>query len=683
MEKKFIFLLLSIVAISLSAHRASSQTCNTNTYLNSGDASSIEYDNMVSGFHSSIIRESDGVVRLWGQGIDANGTSHVLTPKVLNSTNFSGLTGSILKFTMGSTGSTSSSGQQFAVLTTDGLFVWGGPGNLISTSIKSTSTFAKVTINSKADGLPAGVSPGDVKMMFGTYHTLAIVTNSGAAYVLSQSNNMRGRAAGQNWWEDFSKEWYQVKTGTGTNDFLTGVVALRGCPDALVALTTNGVYTWGDATRINSGGSSGRNTATLVGLPTGVSAANVKMIGMTRSGDGTSYYLLTSSGALYAMGENGMRQLGTGNTSNSNSWVRPQKTSGGGGTGNFDDVVWISPNEHDDGGQGSINVLTTGGKLWAWGGNERNMLGIPGEGNSNPVYMPGGLNASSDNIYAVETGGHTTMIVKQCSGFFGYVGHRINGSMANGLSDNGYINTYSFSTSGIDLCGASSGGAVIQDPGQVYNGQTYDLNPSPAPGTLSVVSGSAYITGNRYLHVTGKNSVIKVKYVSTAPPCGGTVELTLATSLMVSFGSVDASYNGNALSVNWTTLHEENNDHFEVEISSDGTNFTKLGEVASKANSGNAATSLDYNFRKEVSAGMLGIGFALLALGGMGLGFVRRRKMIFGMIILAGMATMYAGCNKNDALPTEKKDTKVYVRVVQVDKDGTKTFSKVVKAVNL
>ncbi len=295
--------------------------------------------------------------------------------------------------------------------------------------------------------------------------------------------------------------------------------------------------------------------------------------------------------------------------------------------------------------------------------------------------MPGGLN-TTDNIYAVETGGHTSMLVKQCSGFFGYVGHRINGSMANGSSDGAYVNSYSFSTSGIDLCGASSGGAVIQDPGQVYNGQTYDLNPSPAPGTLTVVSGDAYITGNRYLHVTGKGSVIKVKYVTSAGPCGGEVELTLATSLAVSFGTVDASYNGNALSVTWTTLHEENNDHFEVEASADGTNFTKLGEVASKANSGNAAAPLDYNFRKEVASGMLGIGFALLALGGMGLGFVRRRKLIFGMIVLAGMATMYAGCNKNDALPTEKKDTKVFVRVAQVDKDGARTFSKVVKAVN-
>lgn len=677
MEKKFIFLLVAIVAISLSAHRASSQ-CNPNTYLNSGDASSIEYDNMVSGFHSTIIRESDGVVRLWGQGIDANGTSHVLTPKVLNSSNFTGLTGSILKFTMGSTGSSSSNGQQFAVLTDDGLFVWGGPGNLISTGIKNSNTFAKVTINSQTDGLPSGVDPQDVKMMFGTYQTLAIVTNDGAAYVLSQSNNMRGRATNSG---GSSSVWYRVKTGSGGNDFLTGVVALRGCPDALVALTNNGVYTWGNETRINSGGSTDRNAATQVGLPTGVSAANVKMIGMTMSDDGTSYYLLTNTGALYAMGENGMRQLGTGNTSDNNSWVRPQKTGGVGGTGDFEDVSWISPNEHDDGGQGSINVLTNGGKLWAWGGNERNMLGIPGEGNSNPVYMPGGLN-TTDNIYAVETGGHTSMLVKQCSGFFGYVGHRINGSMANGSSDGAYVNSYSFSTSGIDLCGASSGGAVIQDPGQVYNGQTYDLNPSPAPGTLTVVSGDAYITGNRYLHVTGKGSVIKVKYVTSAGPCGGEVELTLATSLAVSFGTVDASYNGNALSVTWTTLHEENNDHFEVEASADGTNFTKLGEVASKANSGNAAAPLDYNFRKEVSAGMLGIGFALLALGGMGLGFVRRRKLIFGMIVLAGMATMYAGCNKNDALPTEKKDTKVFVRVAQVDKDGARTFSKVVKAVN-
>jgi hypothetical protein len=45
--------------------------------------------------------------------------------------------------------------------------------------------FGKITINGKADGLPAGVNPSDVKMMFGSYRTLAIVTCNGDAWVLS------------------------------------------------------------------------------------------------------------------------------------------------------------------------------------------------------------------------------------------------------------------------------------------------------------------------------------------------------------------------------------------------------------------------------------------------------------------------------------------------------------------
>jgi hypothetical protein len=74
-------------------------------------------------------------------------------------------TGTPLKVAAGS----STTSHQFALLTTDGLYIWGTTNILISSSIKNTTAFAKISVNGKSDGLPTGVNPSDVKMMFGSY----------------------------------------------------------------------------------------------------------------------------------------------------------------------------------------------------------------------------------------------------------------------------------------------------------------------------------------------------------------------------------------------------------------------------------------------------------------------------------------------------------------------------------
>ena len=45
-------------------------------------------------------------------------------------------------------------------------------------------------------------------------------------------------------------------------------------------------------------------------------------------------------------------------------------------------------------------------------------------------------------------------------------------------------------------------------------------------------------------------------------------------------------------------------------------------------------------------------------------------------MMLIGMATAYTGCAKNDAAGTN--DGNLFVRIVQVDKDGGKSYSKTV-----
>ena len=470
--------------------------CNTNTYVNSVDPKTIEYDNMVGVFHSSMAKEYDGTLKVWGQGVTQT-SGNALTPIVVNPANFgtgaNQLSGTILKFAGGSNVNT----QQFAVLTSNGLYIWGNAGVLVpSIGNISNNQFRKVTVNGKADGLPAGVSPGDVKMMFGTQNALTIVTCSGAAYMLSSTGTSYGDGATDSVTNDLL--WHRVSTAANTP--LTGVIALRGTYQAFMALTYNSttdsyaIYTWGANTRLgNNTVASNRPFATQMTMP-GSPAVTPKMIGMTASSGGKTYYLLSTTGRVFSLGENESRQLGNNSTADSNNWVEPTASTTIGTTTYTlnSNVVWMSPQEHD--GQfytAAINVVTNNYKIWAWGDSSYGMLGAGGSAASfpiNPTFMPGNSSSSTglnyaDKILALETGGHTTILIKQCTNKFGYVGHKINGSMADGTNASGQVITYNFAdTAVLSVCGAVSSPALT-NVGVCSATTTVDLTNSE-PATL-------------------------------------------------------------------------------------------------------------------------------------------------------------------------------------------------------
>lgn len=491
--------LLFVAGTSLNIKAQCITGCNTNTYVNSVDPKTIEYDNMVGVFHSSMAKEYDGTLKVWGQGILQN-SANSLTPTIVNAANFgtgtNQLSGMILKFAGGSNSNT----QQFAVLTTLGLFIWGNANVLVpNIGNVGANQFRKVTVNGKTDGLPTGVSPGDVKMMFGTQDALTIVTCTGAAYMLSSTGTSYGDGAADNGTNDLL--WHRVSTASGTP--LTNVVALRGTYQAFMALTYNSVtdsyaiYTWGAATRLGDNSNpTNRTYATQMTMP-GSPAVTPKMIGMTASGSGKTYYVLSTDGRVFSLGENGSRQLGNGNQTDSNNWVHvTASTTINGTTYNLNNnVVWISPQEHD--GQfytAAINVETNDQKVWAWGDSSYGMLGVGGAAASyltDPVLMPGRTTGAydatklnlTDKILAIETGGHTTILIKQCTNKFGYVGHKINGSMADGTNASGQITTYNFAdTAVLSVCGAVSA-PVLTTLGVCTATSTVDLINSE-PTTL-------------------------------------------------------------------------------------------------------------------------------------------------------------------------------------------------------
>lgn len=613
---KYLYLLraLSLTLISmgclqtLNAQNYCPEGCNNNSYVTSSDPNTIEYDNIVSVFHATLLKEADGKVKVWGQGIGKNGTnsSHILTPQILNNINYPGLTGKVLRFTAGSHAGSSleSVSHQFAVLTTDGIFVWGIPGVLVSTDIKNTNTFAKISVNGKADGLPAGVSPTDVKMMFGSYKTLAIVTCTGQAWVLSTNGSKNGDGTAQN--ATNNKIWHRVKTTASGNPYLKNVVAIRGTTEALIALTSTGeVYTWGNRTYLGDGSAiANRSYATKMTLPAG---AVPKMISMTRSAttssSGLSYYLLDTTGKIYSLGENGYLQLGDFTTTNRTSWVQVKKSATG--SNYLTNVAWLSPQEHDGSDKGAaINVLTLDGKLWAWGHNWGLMLGLPlDETSYNPTYMPGKTTGPynddrlnlTDNIMALETGGHTSILIKACSMRFGYVGHRVFGSMGDGTSVNTNEYIYTFGdTSIVNLCGAPTGpitkdlrvcaGATVNlgnaHLGTIPPGETlvWYTTPNRAPGT-QVADPSAVGVGIYYAFYEPG--------ICDNPP-GSEVKVVLIQSGDPDYDTCACQFDANTLALGEETevgisLLKRNAD--EIGASTEWPKIRKSGFIALESNS--------------------------------------------------------------------------------------------------
>ncbi|MGQ8869212.1 hypothetical protein [Myroides sp. TSA_177.3] len=498
-----------------------------NAYLNSSNPNTIEYDNMVSGHRATIARGYDGKVMVWGWSIGPNGED-IAPPLELNGDNYgiggNKLTGSILKFTTGGEG-------QFAVLTTAGLYIWGKTGGLVDPDIlnAANNSFRKVSIGTynvqqeelKSDGLPQGVQPTAVKMMFGTKHGLAIVTCDGQAWVMAMNAYAYGDGAAGT--VDNNRLWHRVSTALDTP--LENVVAVRGTYEAFMALTAEGkVYTWGARTFL--GDNTGQQSQPFATLMTPIDGVRPKMIGMTSELVGKSYYLLGTNGKVYSLGDNNYHQLGDyTNTARYTTWrnVVGRPVTKGRETFKLEDnIAWISPQEHYGDDAAAINVLTKEGKLWAWGFNRAGLLGTH-EYSSYPVFMPAtyfrpiGL-IYEDFLTAVETGGGNSIIIKQCLPQFGFVGSDANGSMGYFGADVMVWMQYVFrNIVKVPLYGAVY--SPILTDRKICNGSTFDLNdaiPTVLPpggtgiewwmdvdGTIPVANPEAVTPGTYYGTVTG------------------------------------------------------------------------------------------------------------------------------------------------------------------------------------
>ena len=135
---------------------------------------------------------------------------------------------------------------------------------------------------------------------------------------------------------------------------------------------------------------------------------------------------------------------------------------------------------------------------------------------------------------------------------------------------------------------------------------TYNcLTPSNGDVALATIPGQASGTTVKYIvsawHSGGGNEIFAN---GPGSPCSGCGTLTNNSSLATVYTyssivleaeltSFNAQKSNNSIALSWLTASEQNNDHFNIERSSNGKSFTTIGQVKG---SGSTASSNKYDF---------------------------------------------------------------------------------------
>ena len=157
------------------------------------------------------------------------------------------------------------------------------------------------------------------------------------------------------------------------------------------------------------------------------------------------------------------------------------------------------------------------------------------------------------------------------------------------------------------------------------------------------------------------------------------VQLISGTKLPIIFGNIKGFIQHQQLYMQWETIQEEGSKLFEIQISKDGKEFTTIDTVASKAVAGISQQNIEYAYsgNMRLYAGL----FSMIILCTSLLNYKRNYKILLGGVCLA-IVILGIACTKNSSAVIAE-NTKIFARIVQIDKDGNSSSSKVILLENV
>jgi alpha-tubulin suppressor-like RCC1 family protein len=313
-------------------------------------------------------------------------------------------------------------------LTSEGtVFAWGlnSSGQLGVGSTVSSLTPVQVLAGAQGLGFLTGVTSIDA----GNFHSIAS-TSTGAVFAWGyNSNGQLGNGSTTN-----QNEPVQVLAGVQGSGYLTGVSSVSAGQAFSTALATSGsAFAWGDNTFGQLGDRTTSQATSPVQIVAGTQGAGM-LSGITSLCTGQNHVTaLTSSGAVYAWGDNAYGQIGDSTISNIRT-SPVQVLAGAQGSGSLSNISSLA--------NGSMHSLavSTAGEVFAWGYNYYGELGNGQSGNGTdraiPVRVVAGEQGTGDlySIVGVSAGWIHSVALTSSGTVFSW-GDNTYGQLGNGTNN--------------------------------------------------------------------------------------------------------------------------------------------------------------------------------------------------------------------------------------------------------
>jgi alpha-tubulin suppressor-like RCC1 family protein len=408
---------------------------------------------------------------------------------------------------------------------------------------------------------------------------------SGGSHTLAIKNDGTLWAWGQN-------IWGQLGDGTNTNrnapvqiGSATDWVTISALSRNSMAIKADGtLWAWGDNTfgQFGIGTNISSNVPVQAGLSNGwliVSVGDIYTLG------------LKTDGTIWAWGQNSVGQLGIGSYDNTNIPVQI-------GTG----TDWANISA----GYENSAAITTTGTIWTWGSN---LFGVLGNGtNTGPVNIPGQVGTETDWQKINNSGTH--MMAIKTNGILWGWGNNAYGQLGDGTTinknspvqigtDSDWDTTIAAGALSMALktdgsrwaWGLNSGGefgngtytSVIQ-PQQIGFDTDWQILSMTETGFGIRTGGNLWGWGANINGQIGNGTT-----TNSNIPVPISCNIILPVTWLYVNGQLQ---NGNAI-IKWATASESNTNRFEIEYSSNGISYTKIGTVTA---AGNSSSTLRYEY---------------------------------------------------------------------------------------
>jgi VCBS repeat-containing protein len=368
-----------------------------------------------AGFHGAFYKAEGGGYYVAGENASPTG-GYLLEPILVTPGNGYNYTGSIIDVAI------ASSRDQYLLLTTDGLYVWGKESRALVTS---SVDFQRVST-------PSEFIAADVKAMTASATGAMFLMKDGTVRSVTLAGNSGHPSTG-----DFTRVVVDDTTGAP----LTGITDLEYSYNTAFAYSASAdkFYTWGTKTYLGDGTPFAVNTVAVEMARPFTLASGVKVVQIGVSEN--TYFVLGSDGKVYVTGANTSGSAGQNSTTEVLSWTTMRDTTGVAGT-SLGNVQFISAQNSTAGSYGGgINMLLKNGSILGAGSNSLSMLGTPISSTDinvqlfDKVLIPTAPTGSivGQVAYTVETGGHfSSVLLYGCAGVISATGHNPGGAFGDG-----------------------------------------------------------------------------------------------------------------------------------------------------------------------------------------------------------------------------------------------------------